>query len=553
MSNPTLQYKKESTVAVTENAKRLFQVVYKEANKDEEEESNVPVVRVSSLISKMAFYYEKLRNYVDYKEEHLMRKNAILRILKRQIVIEGVLREQESEEIAKHLIVELIRAGYLPNNKVPEVKIVEIAEVINKYLKLKKYSLASLNKLINDYKERVNLVNWIIALAACDIEERLVHNRVEKVILNSAFEILTTRLRLPENSPYEADKELQVYISIDRNFMKFDQEMISFVVFKYYNNWTNATELEIKAIGENILALRQAIDKQVNHPLAGQLNKIVIRYSVYFSVLAGVIKKNPVAVYENLKSDIKSFPRDIKEVCKKKYAQAQSRLWRAGMRSIIYIFLTKSVFAVLLEVPATIWFGDKVNYFFLGVNASFPAILLFLIILFTSIPSDKNTEKIIEGINEIVFEDKKNKEPINLREAVKRGGVINGVFGFIYFITFFVSFGFIVWGLNKIGFNFVSIVIFLFFLAFVSFFAIRIRRDTKELVVVEAKENIIIFVCDFFSVPIIAVGKWLSEKFSKINVFVFILDFIIEAPFKIFVEVAEEWTKYVKERKDEIS
>jgi hypothetical protein len=37
-----------------------------------------------------------------------------------------------------------------------------------------------------------------------------------------------------------------------------------------------------------------------------------------------------------------------------------------------------------------------------------------------------------------------------------------------------------------------------------------------------------------------------------VNVFVFILDFIIEAPFKIFVEITEEWTKYVKERKDDI-
>ena len=52
--------------------------------------------------------------------------------------------------------------------------------------------------------------------------------------------------------------------------------------------------------------------------------------------------------------------------------------------------------------------------------------------------------------------------------------------------------------------------------------------------------------------PIVATGKFLSEKFSRVNVFVFIMDFIMEAPFKAFVEIAEEWTKYVKERRDEI-
>jgi len=71
--------------------------------------------------------------------------------------------------------------------------------------------------------------------------------------------------------------------------------------------------------------------------------------------------------------------------------------------------------------------------------------------------------------------------------------------------------------------------------------------------VVEPKENIFVFIIDFFYIPIIAVGKWLSQKFSRLNVLVFVLDFIIEAPFKIFVEIAEEWTKYVKERKEDIN
>jgi len=33
---------------------------------------------------------------------------------------------------------------------------------------------------------------------------------------------------------------------------------------------------------------------------------------------------------------------------------------------------------------------------------------------------------------------------------------------------------------------------------------------------------------------------------------VFILDVIIEAPFKSFINVIEEWVDYVKEKKDEI-
>jgi hypothetical protein len=50
--------------------------------------------------------------------------------------------------------------------------------------------------------------------------------------------------------------------------------------------------------------------------------------------------------------------------------------------------------------------------------------------------------------------------------------------------------------------------------------------------------------------PIILVGRWLSDNMSRVNIFIFIFDFIIEAPFKILIDVAEDWTKYIRERRD---
>jgi hypothetical protein len=106
--------------------------------------------------------------------------------------------------------------------------------------------------------------------------------------------------------------------------------------------------------------------------------------------------------------------------------------------------------------------------------------------------------------------------------------------------------------LTLINFNWVSIIIFLFFLAFVSFFSVRVKKNIKELIVAEKKDNLADFLFNFFYMPIVATGRWLSNKASKVNIFMFIMDFIIEAPFKVFVEIAEDWTKYVKEKKEEI-
>ena len=206
----------------------------------------------------------------------------------------------------------------------------------------------------------------------------------------------------------------------------------------------------------------------------------------------------------------------------------------------------------MLEVPATKFFGQELDLFALIVNVSFPAILLFVIVLFTKMPGEENSKKIVEGVEEIIFNEKRREEPFRLKVPAERRSGLNFVFTVLYTATFFMSFGAIIWFLNKLNFNFVSIIIFLFFLAFVSFFSIRIRKNAKELLIVPPRENILSLLSDFFYVPIVLVGKWLSEKFSRVNVFVFILDFIIEAPFKVLVEVTEEWTKYVKERKDDI-
>jgi hypothetical protein len=86
----------------------------------------------------------------------------------------------------------------------------------------------------------------------------------------------------------------------------------------------------------------------------------------------------------------------------------------------------------------------------------------------------------------------------------------------------------------------------------VSFFAIRIRNTAKELRVVKKKEGIISFFINFFALPIVAVGRWMSTKFKKINLFAFVMDFIIEAPFKLFVSAFEDWLGFIREKKEEV-
>jgi hypothetical protein len=558
---------------INENTKKLFQVIYTEQSKTNEiEEEGTPKIKVSTLISRLAFFYEKIRNVVDYEEEHLLRKNAIARILRRQVLIEGVIKEADSVKIAEHLLIELIRASYLPNNKIPETKIKEVASVLEKYIRLKNQVSLNLNTNLNlksDINETKNLINqknklthWLLTLAACDIEENLAPNPVKQTIVDNLFTILSKNIQLPADLHYGEDLKIQIYLSISRTYLKFDADMLSFVLFKYYNDgwqavnsqetFTEADNQKIKSIASKFGDLRTLVDNQLKHPLTKQLDKIVRTYSLYFSILTETIDGNPVQVYNEIQKGEKGFVALLRNVCQKKYHKVKNNLWRAAVRSILYIFLTKSIFAVLIEVPAIHWFDEPLNWVSLAINISFPAILLFLIVFFTRQPKDNNTDKIVSGIKEIVFIGNERKQPLVLRHTQARGWLKYGVFNLIYVASFFVSIYFIIWALTKIQFNWVSITIFLFFLAFVSFFSVITTKEVKELIVVERKENLFTFLLDIFYMPIILVGRWLSERFSRINIFIFLFDFIIESPFKVLVEIAEDWTKYVREQRDNV-
>lgn len=574
MVSPNLVRKNEAEkpLEINEGTKKLFQAIYGEQHKTEETDDNIPKIKVSALVSRLAFFYEKVRNAVDYEEEHLLRKNAIARILRRQVVIEGVMKEISSLEIATHLLTELIRASYLPNNQIPETKIKEIAILLEKYIRLKNFISLKINAEldlkadINRAKDLINeknkLIHWLLSLAACEIEENLSPNPVKKVIVDNLFAFLSKNIKLPDDLPYSQDKDIQVFLSVSRNFLRSDIDIVDFTLFKYYNgSWLdlNSREkfsendvAEIKRVADNLRELKLKIAGQAEHPLKKQLDRIARAYSLYYSILNETIESNPERAYAEMQKGENNFLAMLKKICKEKYTRAAKRLWRAALRGIIYIFLTKSIFVVLIEVPAIKLFGEPINYVSLGINVAFPAILLFFIVLLTRKPREDNTEKIINGIKEIALAGENHKKPFLLRRPGRQGSLKNWIFNFIYAVSFCVSIYFIIWLLTKIDFNWVSIIIFLFFLAFVSFFSVVTTKGVKELMVVERKESLFSFFLDLFYMPIILVGRWLSSQFSKINVFVFLFDFVIEAPFKVLVEIGEDWTRYVRERRDNL-
>jgi Na+-transporting NADH:ubiquinone oxidoreductase subunit NqrB len=106
--------------------------------------------------------------------------------------------------------------------------------------------------------------------------------------------------------------------------------------------------------------------------------------------------------------------------------------------------------------------------------------------------------------------------------------------------------------LNILRFNWLGILIFLFLFSVINFFNALVRQPVRELLVEREKEGMIGMFIDTLSMPFVRIGKWMSTNFSRVNVFIFLFDVIIEAPFKVVVRFIREWAGFIRRKKEEI-
>lgn len=501
-----------------------------------------PKIKVNVIISRLAFIYEKTRNAIDYKDEHLLRKNAIERMLKRRLYT-----EERRTDLGRLLLTELIRARYLPNNAIPERVIGEVDTIINKYLIL--LDTVAPNRLT---KQRKQYSNWILSVLSSEIEHHLVSPLQEDALVEAMYQVIRQDVDLAEDISDPEERDLQVYIAIHRSLIKSDYAIIRYHLFNFFvPGWRSGNPVAIQEVQEKFDLLYQHVEHNVAHQYADRLLRFMKRFSILFTILRDVIEENP-KTFESLVANPEDLEEHIRTACASRVKKAHQRLRRSFVRTIIYIFFTKMLLALLLELPYDLWVISTTHYLPLIVNVVFHPFLMLLIAISIRVPSKKNTEKIVELLKKIISQEPEPGFLYRRRKSFRRSRAIEMFFNGVYTLTFMVSFGILIWMLNALEFNIVSGLLFVFFLTVISFFGVKLRREVKELVVIDEKDNLLGMIVDFFSIPILRVGAWVSERTPKINLFIFVLDFIIEAPFKIFIEVVEDWVSFQREKKEEI-
>jgi len=151
-------------------------------------------------------------------------------------------------------------------------------------------------------------------------------------------------------------------------------------------------------------------------------------------------------------------------------------------------------------------------------------------------------------IEDIIYE---NDDAIRLEPPTKSAGNYK-ILRFVYGILALGILALVAYILLQLQFLWLHIIIFFVFVSTASFLGFRLSRIIRELEIVESDQSGLTLLRDFFYMPFVFLGQWLTKTYSQVNIIGSILDIIIDLPLKTILRLIRQWALFINERKDEL-
>jgi len=529
---------------------------YKLALQQSQPQQGVATIHVDEVAKKVAAFYERIRTIVDWKEEHLMRRAAIIRKLKRKFFDLELSNFSDTASASESLVLELIRGGHFPNDKIAESKIVDVQNVIDKYVFILKN-----NPENRQGKAGIQFYNWLVEVAACEIEETLHPSIKELALIDFMFSEMKKKIKVSDKI-YEAGllnpefTYVQIYIAVCQSLFKLDKPMISYNLIRYrYPNWDKADSQLISDISQKMFKIWQKTEQDMENPVANKFYYICEKYDTPYLLIGDIFSSaEGVEAITNIEKQIQEPPAlesKLKDAYSKRLSTLKSRINRAAIYSTISIFVTKVLTLLLLEVIVLKATHAEVNPVLLSADVLIPTILMLWMVMSVKRPSKKNLSIVTMETIKVAYKNE-NHDVYDIKPSRKKTTAMKFVLSLIYVLCTFVVFFALIYVLNYFGFSALSIVTDIIFISLILFAGTAVQKIAQELTMEPENENFLTFLADIFFLPMQGLGRWLSTKWKKYNAIAALFNALIDMPFSAFVNFLEKWRYFIKERKEEI-
>jgi hypothetical protein len=502
-------------------------------------------IKLNNAFGNVPVMYEKLRGSLQQnREEAFIFRTAVGRILHRRLTLKS-----KPMDLAEGLLKELIWAQYLPNDTILKEEVRNVALVIKKYQFLMQVSKDEGNGDMDNLR-------WLFDVAAVEIESQLFpKTRVRDLaMLEYVCEAITQRVTIEDPAFTDLSQEevyLQFQIQIMQILHQSDQGAIHLLLLEqFFPGFDTRRKKVLTEVGGNLAEIKSIFDRQIKHPFGEKIISTVKRQASVFRVIQDILESCASSSEAQMKfcESEMILKSEVTKAIAKRTLKAKENLKRSTGRAMFFFFFSRLmgliVFSIILRTDFT-----RQQIFNEALSIGFPPLILFFVSWGIKFPDSKNMNILFENLKEVI-DDEVDKRKIVIRKPYDSRLVLSFQV-FIWFTTL-VTFGILVYLLIRLKYSWIGAMTFITFVSLSSFVGVRISKNTRELMVVERSGGFIGLVFDLFSFPIVRTGKFISGEFDRWNFAVFVMDYIIEAPFKNILNLAEEWASFMREKKDEL-
>jgi len=511
-------------------------------------------IHVDEIASQIAKVYEQLRKIIDWKEQNLLRRSAIERIIKRGMIgkISSIsfLPSPKLELLSDEMVSELIRGGHLRNDTIQKEVVGHVHEILKKYFYFIEHSPFSKA----DLKNRINFYDWAMAIAACEVEDVLSPPLEEDAIIKAMVESINQRiLVLPENTITESEQYTQTYVATYRTLYDLDDSIISYNLLKIkYENWTDYDEKSTEYFSQNILKIQQDLSIQLTHPLRKKFYDTCEKYDTVFTILEDILKKykDTPALLNEIIADKQRFRDLVTEFYNIRYKSLKKRLLRLALFSTLSVFVANWFTFFIVEIPLAHIFYEGFNWFAVTIDFFVPSLAMFVIVSLIKPPGKNNLAALLNVMEKYVYVNT-DKDVYEIKLKKKKKFVTRLIIFLFYLVGCVSSFWFIAWAFLKATLPITSVVFDTLTIAINIFAALVIRNKAHE-ITVEDNTTFGEFIMDIFSLPMAEIGSWIANKWKEYNVVAIFFNVAIELPIIAFIGFVENWRQFIKDHKADI-
>jgi len=476
-------------------------------------------IHVSGAGRTLTQAYEQLRNAAEYTEEHLLLQRAIHRFYRRTFLPKD---ETLAGSSGEELVIELTLAGYLQNDTVA-------AGVVPK-----------INKLARDYflaQTKYGKDAWGIDVLAVEIEQLLNYDIKRDIFVQFAYDYFLRaidREKLLGGS--DPNYELALFVAVHRSLLKSDPATIRSAMLGRYKQ---------EPLSASYGKTNEMLDGILDSPAVDKAQRFISKHGAALRILSRLIdEEDDVSVLlQSREQFLVAFEKQIID----EYTRIDSRINRGILKSVIFLIITKFIIGIAIEVPYDYWAHGEILWLALAVNLLFPPIYMVLLRFTLTLPGANNTTALTDTIDSLLY----GKEQTT-RFSYGTSSGFGTAFNIAYGLLFVVIFGAASYGLMQLGFSALHLLIFFVFLSTASFLGFRLSRQIREIEAGDSQQNGVSMIRDFLYIPFVVVGRWMSEKYSRVNIVAMTLDMVIELPLKTVLHLLRQWGSFIASKKDEL-